>query len=280
MFAEMKHTLRRLRGQLIGWGIGLALYGLMMVSLFDTIIDMPELAELMKQYPPELMAFFGGAIDLSSPVGYFDTYYSSYMTLIIGIFTIGACAKLLAGDEENGVLDLVMSYPVSRTGLFWGRLLGFVAATAILLMVSWLSWALPSGGTSLGLSWIELLRPFVPLFVQLMVLSTLALLFSMFLPAGRLAGMLTGAIMVGNFLMLGLSELNDDLKRVVKFTPLYYDQGGEAIRGINWEWQAWLMLASLVCALLAWLLFQRRDIRVGGERSWRLSDLKLLLKRN
>ena len=34
MFAEFKHTLRRLRGQIIGWSIGLALYGLIRVSIF------------------------------------------------------------------------------------------------------------------------------------------------------------------------------------------------------------------------------------------------------
>ena len=49
MFAEFKHTLRRLRGQIIGWGIGLALYGLLMVSLFDSIVGIEGFAEMIAQ---------------------------------------------------------------------------------------------------------------------------------------------------------------------------------------------------------------------------------------
>ena len=33
MFAEFKHTLRRMRGQMIGWGIGLTLYGVLMARI-------------------------------------------------------------------------------------------------------------------------------------------------------------------------------------------------------------------------------------------------------
>ena len=34
-----------------------------------------------------------------------------------------------------------------------------------------------------------------------------------------------------------------------------------------------LAAAGLVLALAAWLLFRRRDIRVGGERTWKLPRL-------
>ena len=41
--------------------------------------------------------------------GYMDTYYFSYMTIILGIFAISACANLLVSDEEKGILDLLMA---------------------------------------------------------------------------------------------------------------------------------------------------------------------------
>jgi ABC-2 type transport system permease protein len=84
------------------------------------------------------------------------------------------------------------------------------------------------------------------------------------------AGMLTGALLVDNFLIIGLARLNQDLQSLVEYTPLYYFQGGEAIGAMNWEWVLGIGLAALVLTLLAWLLFLRRDIRVGGEGSWRL----------
>lgn len=273
MFAEFKHTLRRLRGQMIGWGIGLALYGLMMVSLFDSIVNIEGFAEMIAKYPQELMAFFGDMLAITTPKGYIDIYYFNYMTVIVGIFAVGVGASLVVGDEEKGILDLVMAHPLSRTAFFWGRLLGFVAATMVILLVGWLSWLIPSGSSGMELTWIELLRPFLPLFAELFLFGALALLLSMLLPSVRMTGMVTGGLLVANYLLIGLSNMNQDLKSLVEFTPLHYYQGGEAITRLNWSWLAGLLAVSLLFAVVAWWRFQRRDIRVGGEGGWKLPSL-------
>jgi ABC-2 type transport system permease protein len=279
MLAEFKNGLRRSRGAVIGWSIGLALYSLLIVLLYDPMTEIEGLEELLLSYPPELMAFFGDVTLSTTPAGFLDTWFFSYMTLFIGIFAISVGANLVASDEEKGILDLLLAYPVSRTAFIWARLLGFMAALAIILLVVWLSWAIPSGGTQLNLTWIELLRPFFSLFAILLLFGTLALLMSMLLPAARIAGMLSGGLLVANFLLIGLANLNDDLEAVVKFTPLYYYQGGGAISGLDWGWFIGLLVASLLFALAAWQLFQRREIRVGGERSWRLPAMRGLISK-
>ncbi len=273
MWAELKHTLSRMRGQILGWSIGVALYGVMMAVLFPTVTGIEDLTELYASFPEELMVFFGDLMNLNTPRGYLDTYFFSYMQLIIGILAISAGAGLLVGDEEKGILDLVLAHPVSRTALFWGRLLGLAVALIIVLLAGWLSWAIPAGSVGLELSWIELLLPFLPLFAVLMLFAALALLLSMVLPAGRIAGMLTGALLVGNFLLSGLSKISEDLQPAMDLTPLRYYQGGQAVEGLNWSWLAGLLAATLLLAVAAWLLFRRRDIRVGGERSWKLPRL-------
>jgi ABC-2 type transport system permease protein len=279
MWAEFKHTLRRLRGQMIGWSIGLALYALMMVSLFDSLAGIEGFEEMIASYPPELMAFFGDMVGITTPKGYLDIYYFSYMALIIGIYAVVVGAGLLVGDEEKGILDLVMAHPVSRTSLFWGRSLGFVVATIVILLVSWLSWVLPAGATGMNLTWVEFLRPFVPLFGQLLLWGTLALLLSMLLPSGRMTAMLSSGLLIANFLVGGLANINEDLKAFVEFTPMHYYQGGGAIDGIDWGPLAGLLAASLLFALLAWWRFARRDLRVGGEGGWKLPSLRRLFRR-
>jgi ABC-2 type transport system permease protein len=279
MFAEFKHTLRRKRGQIIGWGIGLALYAVMMVSLFDSIAGIAGFEEMLASYPQELMAFFGDMVAITTPKGYLDIYYFSYMAVIIGVFAASVGAGLVVGDEEKGILDLVMAHPVSRSALFWGRALGFVAATGIIVLVGWLSWVLPAQGTGMDLTWIEFLRPFLPLFAQLLLWGMLALLLSLLLPSARMAGMLTGGLLIGNFLLSGLANINDDLKAALKYTPLHYYQAGQAVDGINWGWVAGIVAAALALALLAWWRFARRDIRVGGEGGWNLPAWTRLFRR-
>ncbi|MEW6716140.1 MAG: ABC transporter permease subunit [Chloroflexota bacterium] len=280
MFVELKYTLHRLRGQIIGWGIGIALYGLMMAAFYSDLAEMGGLInELLSSYPKELIAFFGDTIwNLNTPEGYLDLYYFNYMTVIIGIFSVGVGAKLLSGDEEHGIMDLVLSYPLSRTRFFWSRFFGFIIATAAILIIGWLSWVIPSQNTGIPLTWMEFLLPFIPLFAELLVFASLALLLSMLLPSMRAAGWFSGCLLVANYLLIGLSNINADLQSVIKYTPLYYYQGGDAISGLNWEWLAGLLGVSIAFALLAWWRFQQRDIRVGGEGGWELTSVLGLLR--
>jgi ABC-2 type transport system permease protein len=280
MFAEFKHTLRRQRGSMIGWGIGLFLYSLMMVAFYSSIGDMfSNLDEMLANYPKEMLAFFPNLQAISSPAGYLDTYFFSLMHLIIGIYTIGAFSGLLTRQEEQGILDLLLAQPISRSGMFWGRVLGVFASTLIILLVSWLGWLIPAGNVGLDLTWYQLLLPFLPLLAVLILFGVLGLVFSLLLPATRLASGLAGALLVGNFLLVGLSNINPDLESVYKLTPFYYYQGGLAANGLDWSWFLGLLTAAFLLTLPAWLLFQKRDIRVGGERTFKLTDLNPFSKR-
>ena len=279
MFAEFKHTIGRMRGAIIGWGIGLALYGWMLTAFYDTMAQAEGLQELLSSYPKEMMAFLGDVTALNTPAGYVDTYYSVYMSLIIGIFAIGTGASLLVGDEERGILDLVLAHPLSRTALFWGRVLGFAVVTAAILLIAWLGWAIPARNTTMGLSWIQYLQPFLPLFAVLFWFAMLALLLSLVLPSAGMAGMLSGALLVANFLLVGLVRINPDLETFVKWTPLRFYQGGYAVHGIHWTWLAALLVPAVLFAVLAVLFFQRREIRVGGEHGWRVPTVRLPWRR-
>jgi ABC-2 type transport system permease protein len=275
MFTEIKHTLRRMRGSIIGWGIGLFLYGLLMASFFSSMQGMEELAQMLENYPAEMLAFFPSIHEIMTPQGYMDTYYFAYMTLIIGIFAVSAGGNLLVGDEEKGILDLLIAYPVSRSGYFWGRLIGFCLATTVILIISWLGWVIPSGSSGLGLNALELFWPFLPLFAILMLFGIAALLLSMLLPSARSAAGLAGALLVFNFLLVGLSNINTELQSIFEWTPLYFYQGGSAVDGVDWINLMGLVGVSILLALFAWWLFTRREIRVGGEGGWKLPKLAL-----
>ena len=269
-WVEFRHTLRRLRGQVIGWGVGLALYGALMGLLFDTIKTIAGLEEMLANYPPELMAFFGDVMTMTTPQGYFGVYYASYMPLIVGIFVCSAAAGLLAGDEERGTLDLTLSHPIGRSGLFWGRWLALGVATGLILLLAWAGWAVTLPFTGFGIPAVALLLGYLPMWSLLLLFGALALLLSMLLPSARLAASTAGGLLVANWLLVGLAALNEALQAVVDLTPWALLQGGDAIIELNWGWVLALAAIAALLAVAAWLLFLRRDIRVGGERGWTL----------
>jgi ABC-2 type transport system permease protein len=272
MFAEFRNTLRRMRGAIIGWSVGMFLYDALISSFYSSITEMgDEMLTMLENYPPEMMAFFPGITEFTSPIGYINTYFSDFMTFIFAIFGVVMCAKLLVGDEEDGILDLVISYPISRTKLYWGRLLAFFTATVLVLFGAWLGWVIPAEGAGLPLTPFELFLPTLPITAMILLFGSIALLFSLWLPSARFASSVGTALAIGNFLLVGMSGLNEDLVPIYEKTPFYFNQGAKIIESVEWGWLGGLSGIALLLFLLAWWVFTRRDIRVGGEAGWQFS---------
>ena len=137
MLVELIYTLRRNRGQIFGWSLGLILYSALMSSMYSDIA-LIDFDEFLGYYPEDMLAFFGESFSaISSPHGYLDLYFFGYMTIIVGIFSVGAGAKLIVKDEEDGLLDLVLTYPKSRSAVFWGRVFGYIMTVMLILVAAW-----------------------------------------------------------------------------------------------------------------------------------------------
>ena len=270
MFAEFRHQLIRSRGQIIGWGIGLALYGLMMIGFYGSFAGMEDqFQQIINIYPKEMQAFFGDFEQMMTPDGWLSIEYFSLMPIIIGIFVVLDGSGLLAASEEDGTLDLIAAHPLSRSHLFWGRILAFVVTTILILLAAWgLGLVIPATLFDFPATWLEMLLPFASLFAFLMLFGGLAILLSMIVPSRRMAAMLSGGILVLSYFVSGLGELVDEMKVAADFSPYSYFQSGDAMGGLNWTWALGLLGVALLFTLLAWWRFQRRDIRVAGEGGW------------
>lgn len=272
MFTIMRYTFAKLRGQILGWGIGIAALGLILIPFYGVFLDQQEqFIEMINNYPPEFMAFFGGdAASMATAEGYLSMYGFSLLPIIIGIFALIAGSGLIAGDEESGRLDLILAHPVSRTALLFGRFLAFCGAALAILVIGWLGFSILLGGSGLDVSWAEMALPFLPVLAQALVYGAMAFLLSMILPAGRLAAMVAGLVMVASYFLSSMAVMNENLGAVADLLPYAYFQGGDAINGLQTSWFLGLLAVSAIFAALAWWRFSKRDIRVGGEGSWKL----------
>ncbi len=274
MTTIFRYTLRRFRGQILGWGIALALLGVLLISMYDSFAGEQELfAELLEMYPPEISAFMGDLSAMATPEGWVSLEFFSYMPLILGIFAVLMGSGLLVSHEESGTLDLIMAHPVSRTALFMGRLLAFVTATVAILVITWLGLVVSMTWSSIDIGWGRMWLPMLSLLAELLLFGTMSLLLSMVLPSRRLAATTAGLLLVASFFITGLAKLNEDLELLAKLSPLNYHQALDAFQGLNGAWLAGLLGVAALFAALAWWRFQRRDIRVGGEGGWRLPSL-------
>jgi ABC-2 type transport system permease protein len=273
LWTTFRYTFSNLRWQTLGWGLGLALYGLMLVPMYETMAgQQDQLQKLISSYPPEFLAFFGGdAESLMTPAGFLGMYAFSMLPVIVGIFAVLAGSGLIVSDEEHGRLDLILAHPVGRPSFFFGRLIGLLGASLGIVFLGWLGFSLLLGQSSLGFTWGQMAVPFLSLLVQILVYATLAFLLSMLLPSRSLAAMISGAVMVVSYFLSSLSFMNDSVEMIARVLPYHYYQTVLSFQELNLAWLFALLGISLLMGLLAWVRFARRDIRLSGEGSWRLS---------
>ncbi|MCL5429344.1 MAG: ABC transporter permease [Chloroflexi bacterium] len=273
MITVFKHTLSRSRGAILGWGLTLAIIAMIFVPFYDSIAENAEqFQQMIELYPEELMAFFtgGSSFNFTTPEGFLSVEYFSFMPLVIGVFAILAGSGLLAADEERGVLDLVAAHPVSRTALFWGRLWSLVVSLFVILVLGYAGVMIGTTYSLMDLDAVETIIPFASLFAYLLFFTGLSLLLSMWLPSRSSASMVAGIVLVASFLLAGLTQLNDTLAAIEPFLPNVYYQGLGWTDGFKWDWFFILSGFGFLFILLAWWAFLRRDIRVGGEGSFKL----------
>jgi ABC-2 type transport system permease protein len=83
----------------------------------------------------------------------------------------------------------------------------------------------------------------------------------------------TGIILAASYIISSLGFMNESLETAAKFMPYHYFQTVLSFKELNLTWLFSLLGISLLMIVVAWLRFLRRDIRLMGEGSWRLSSL-------
>src|SRR5512132_662731 len=94
-------SLRDMRRAIAWWSLGLIAMTGLMISVYPTVRDSPELNKLVDQYPQALKAFlaFGGELDYTSGAGYLGSELFAFMVpLLLSIAAIGAGARATAGE--------------------------------------------------------------------------------------------------------------------------------------------------------------------------------------
>jgi ABC-2 type transport system permease protein len=136
--------LRDSRRSLLAWTVSIVVVGSAYAAFWPTFED-PEIARLLDSYPKALLQAINYT-NITTPEGYLTaTVYGLVVAVLTAIFAIAAGARLVAGDEEAGTLDLVLAHPVSRPSLALQRMAALTTAVVAVVGIFWLAMVLLSG---------------------------------------------------------------------------------------------------------------------------------------
>lgn len=259
-------TLRDGRRGFVWWTLGLAGYVALIVAVWPTVKNNPALVKLHETYPEALKAFvsFGGEFDFSTPAGYLGAeIFSLLAPLLLLVAAIGGGARAIAGEEERGTLDLLLSAPVSRRRLALEKLGALAVEVAGLGVVLWLALVVGSHAAGMHLAVGNLAAAVAAAVLLALAFGCIALLLGAATGRRGLATGLTAALAVAAYLLNSLAPLVHALEHVRKASPFYHYVAGDPLRhGFAVGHGLVLVAIAVVAGLLAPVLFDRRDLSV------------------
>jgi ABC-2 type transport system permease protein len=262
MLNLLRYELRKRRNAIIGWSIGMALYVVYVMVLFPAIGD--QYAAMMENLNLNnpLFQMFGDFGAMASFSGFFNLYVLEYVPLLLAIYAITNGTGALAGEEEEGTLELLLSLPLPRWQIVIAKALAMTIAVLIIV-------ALTAG--SAAATFVAMEEQIGPVDVTaaelfaVMVFMMLGLFMGAFLPRRRLAAMIVTIALVVSFFGNNLAVLSDTLEALQPLFPFYYFEGADVIEnGMATGDVLALAGASVAFLLLAIVSFQRRNVTVGA----------------
>ena len=245
---------------LIGWTIAIVAVLCLYLPLYPSIAASGQFEDLLASMPPALINSLGFA-SIASGTGYAQaTYFGLLGFALPAIAGIAWGAATLAGDEEDGRLELTLAHAVTRSRVLLERALAILLKFIVMLGVGFLVILALNGPGELEIEPGNLVATVVAQFG--LVALCFATAYAVGAATGRRAwAILTGALVaVGAYLLNAVGAQSPDVEWLRNLSPIWWAYGSDPLAngwdaGIAWSW-----IGAVVLFAAGWLVFTRRDV--------------------
>lgn len=256
-------TLRDVRVAILGWGAGFGLLLYIVLSAYPALVETPQARASLVSLSGSF-AWLAAPIAVDTPGGY-ATFKYGFTILLIAVWPLLACSRLLRGEEERGSLDVLLSLPRGRVRVALEKLAAvWTALLGMGLLIGLLTYA---GGVHVnadfGLGDALLFGLNVSLACG--VFGSIALLLSQFTQDRSTAAGLTGGLLLVFIVLDMVHRVIPNTDWLSSLSPVYYYNLSKPLvpsYGTNIGALLVMLGLSVLLSGAALWLFARRD--VGG----------------
>ncbi len=254
------------RRSIWAWALGLVALMILTFAAWPTFSkDSAAISEMISAMPKELFAMFGmtDPESLSTAAGFISSRtYQSVGPIVVMVFAIGAVSGLVAKEESRGILDMILSNPVTRRNTLLAKA-GAIAA--LTLFIGFLLTVFGLIGNSVWgteLDAVNILAANVGLVLLALCFGGIALAVWSVLGSGPAIGV-TAALGAVAWFLNGLGAIVEGIAPLRALSPFYWYLGDKAPLAKGFEPQYALLLAVAIAgtAIAAWR-FGSRDLAV------------------
>jgi ABC-2 type transport system permease protein len=251
---------------IIGWGLGLSFFPVVYVGMYPSFAEqMASFEELM-----DLAIYQAMGISMAGFEGFIASTVTNLVPVILCIYAVINGTGTLAGEEDDGRLELIVSLPIPRWQIVTVKTVALGIALLIIL-------AIVGAGAALTMEMITIsvetrvtsLDVFLSLLAAwplAMAVGMISLFLGAFSPNRRIASAIATVVVLVSYLGSNLSGMISSLEKIEKlFLFHYYEATAQALEvGQQTDNMIALLVISLVAFGLALIFFQRRNITVGA----------------
>ncbi len=263
---RLLQEIRFRRNGVIGWGLGISFIPFLYISIYPEFVDqMGAFQEMM-----DLAIYQAMGISMADFESYVASTVINIAPLLVGVYAIINSTATLAGEEDDGRLELIVTLPVPRwqivitkaiaTGIALLLVLGIVggASAATLYYVS--------GLVKTTASALDVFLSLIAAWPLVTATAMIGLFFAAFAPSRRIAALLTTVVFLISYFGNNLSGLIQNLDSVQFIFPhAYFDATSEVLlSGPNGNDMLILLAIAFAFLLLALVFFQWRNLTVGA----------------
>lgn len=259
--------LKAMRDQLImvlSFGLGSALMAAIVLGVYPSYRE--SLSDI--EIPPALTAIFGD-IDLGTANGFVTAEFFSWIPALLIVYAVIQGTGVLAAEESNGTLELLLAQPISRTRLFIEKALSIVVGTLAIVLLVFPGWAIPHGAADIEVSLGRLFAATAAIAPLVLAFAALSLLASGLLATRKDAVMAIVAVAVVSYFVNSLGQAVEVLEPLRPASLFYYYHAERILTtGVNLTGVGVLLGIAAVASAFAGAVFQRRDIGVVSGYRW------------
>jgi ABC-2 type transport system permease protein len=261
-------TLRRNWRAMLLWGVGIGLLGWLQIIILPDVDSLQQMAELMESLPPAMVQMFGGgdASFMATPEGYLSLRFFSFMPVVFSIYAVMAGLGVTSNEEDQGIMDMLLSLPVSRWRVLLERFLAYSLLLCGILALSIVGlWIGTQMSPMFQVSVSTLLGATFSILPVLLVVLAFTIISATVLRRRGQAIALAFIFVIGGYFLdtLGQAATGSILYDLRAISVYRYYDGTQAITGgVVWSDIGLLLVVTVVLISGAVWFFQRRDI--GG----------------
>jgi ABC-2 type transport system permease protein len=251
------------RNAIIGWSIGLCFFPLVYIAIYPSVAEeMAGLADL------EIYQAMGMRL------GTFPEWVGSilviFMPLIAAIYALINGTGTLAGEEEDGRLEMIVALPLPRWQIVTAKAVALVISSFIMFLVvagiSALVFLTIESQVDTEMMALDLFTAVLYAWPLVFAMGMLSLFLAAFTPTRRLALAIALAFLLISYFGSNLAASTTALEPFEPFFLFtYLDASGSAVlAGQQLGDMLVLFGIGLVAFALAIVFFQRRNLTVGA----------------